>query len=77
MWSIFLLQDLLGMNGKIRRENPNDERINVPSDPHHIWQYRLHLNLEDLLKENELNEEIRKYIKASGRGSSSLAPKPE
>ena len=32
MWSIFLLQDLLGMNGKLRRENPNDERINIPAE---------------------------------------------
>jgi 4-alpha-glucanotransferase len=30
MWSIFQLQDLLGMDENIRRENPNDERINVP-----------------------------------------------
>ena len=67
MWSIFLLQDLLGINGKIRRENPNDERINIPSDPNHFWQYRMHLNLEDLLKENEFNEEIKKYVKESGR----------
>ncbi len=32
MWSIFQLQDLLGMDENIRRENPNDERINVPAD---------------------------------------------
>ena len=31
MWSIFQLQDLLGMDEKIRRENPHDERINVPA----------------------------------------------
>ncbi|HEY5405924.1 MAG TPA: 4-alpha-glucanotransferase [Ginsengibacter sp.] len=67
MWSIFLLQDLMGMNGKIRRENPHDERINIPSDPNHYWGYRMHLNLEDLLKEEEFNEEINKYVKESGR----------
>lgn len=67
MWSIFLLQDLLGIDGKIRRENPLEERINVPSNTHHFWQYRLHLNLEDLLKENEYNDEVKKYIVASGR----------
>ena len=75
MWSIFLLQDLLGINGKIRRENPNDERINIPSDPHHFWQYRMHLNLEDLLKEKEFNEEIKKYVVESGREP--LTPKGE
>jgi 4-alpha-glucanotransferase len=67
MWSIFLLQDLLGIDGKVRRENPNDERINVPSCANHFWQYRMHLTLEDLLKEDELNEEIKKYVKESGR----------
>ncbi|MBC7651612.1 MAG: 4-alpha-glucanotransferase, partial [Deinococcales bacterium] len=30
MWSIFQLQDLLGMDESIRRQNHNEERINVP-----------------------------------------------
>jgi 4-alpha-glucanotransferase len=67
MWSIFLLQDLLGINGKIRRVHPNEERINVPSESNHFWQYRMHLNLEDLLKEKEFNDEVKKYVKESGR----------
>jgi 4-alpha-glucanotransferase len=67
MWSIFQLQDLMGINGNIRKENPNEERINVPSNSHHFWQYRMHLNLEDLLKVDEFNDELLKYIKESGR----------
>ena len=67
MWSIFLLQDLLGINEKIRRVHPNEERINVPSEANHFWQYRMHLNLEDLLKEKEFNNEVKKYVKESGR----------
>ncbi|MEO7048818.1 MAG: 4-alpha-glucanotransferase, partial [Ferruginibacter sp.] len=43
MLAIFQLQDLLGMDDSIRRENPNDERINVPSDPNHYWHYLHHL----------------------------------
>ncbi|HEY8733570.1 MAG TPA: 4-alpha-glucanotransferase, partial [Puia sp.] len=35
MWSIFQLQDLLGMDETIRRENPNDERINIPAIPNY------------------------------------------
>ncbi len=69
MWSIFLLQDLLGISEKIRRANPNEERINIPSDPNHFWQYRMHLNLEDLLKENDFNAEINKYVRESGRAT--------
>ena len=67
MWSIFLLQDLLGMNGDIRRENPGEERINVPSDSNHYWGYRMHLTLESLLKENEFNNEVKKYVSECGR----------
>ena len=68
IWSIFQLADLLGMDEKIRWPNPDEERINVPSDPHHYWHYRMHLNLETLLKENEFNVELKKYVIESGRG---------
>lgn len=67
MWSIFLLQDLMGMNEKIRRENPHDERINDPSNPDNYWGYRMHINLEDLIKEESFNQELKKYVKESGR----------
>ena len=67
MWSIFQLQDILGMSDKLRRENPHEERVNVPADPHNEWKYRMHLLLEDLINENEFNEELRDYVQTSGR----------
>ena len=67
MWSIFQIQDLLGMNGNIRLENPHNERINIPSDPDHYWHYRMHISLEELLKENDFNTELKKYVEESGR----------
>ncbi len=67
MWSIFQLQDILGMSEQFRRENPHDERINVPADPHHYWKYRMHLTLEELIKEKEFNEELRGYIESCRR----------
>ncbi|MEO6760565.1 MAG: 4-alpha-glucanotransferase, partial [Saprospiraceae bacterium] len=67
MWSIFQLQDLLGMDGKIRRENPNDERINVPANPKHYWRYRMHLGLEELMEAKEFNGEMKKMVTGSGR----------
>jgi len=67
MWSIFQLQDLLGMDENIRRENPNDERINVPSIPNYYWRYRTHIYVEDLLKAKSFNEQLREMIKSSGR----------
>ena len=67
MWSIFQLQDILGMDEKVRRQNPADERINVPADPKHYWCYRMHLSLEKLLATEDFNKEFAGYIKASGR----------
>jgi len=67
MWSIFQMQDILGMSETLRRENPHEERINVPADPNNQWKYRMHLLLEDLVNENEFNEELKDYIQSSGR----------
>jgi 4-alpha-glucanotransferase len=68
MWAIFQMQDLLSISEKIRHENPHDERINVPSNSLFSWRYRLHLNLEDLLANDEFNDELRNYVMQSGRG---------
>jgi 4-alpha-glucanotransferase len=67
MWSIFQLQDILGIDTKIRRPDPHQERINIPAVAKHYWNYRMHLNLEDLMKETEFNEEFARYVKDSGR----------
>ena len=67
MWSIFQLADLMGMDENLRWKNADEERINIPSDPNHYWHYRMHMNLETLLKENQFNEELKKMIKESGR----------
>ncbi len=67
MWSIFQLQDLMGIDESIRRENAEEERINVPSNPRHYWRYRMHLTLEQLLNEQQFNTELMASIKASGR----------
>ena len=62
-----LIQDILGINENIRRENPDDERINIPANPNHYWQYRMHISLEDLLKQKMFNTEIKDLVSASGR----------
>jgi 4-alpha-glucanotransferase len=69
MWSIFQLQDILGMSETLRRDNPAEERINEPANPAHYWNYRMHLSLEDLIKETAFNKELRDYIRNSGRGN--------
>jgi 4-alpha-glucanotransferase len=39
----------------------------VPANPDNHWKYRMHLLLEDLLKEDEFNNELKGYIVHSGR----------
>lgn len=67
MWAVFQLQDLLGMDGELRRENPHDERINIPANPKHYWRYRMHLTLEKLQKSTTFNKALRKMVEESGR----------
>jgi 4-alpha-glucanotransferase len=67
MWSIFQMQDILGISEKLRRENPAEERINIPSDPKHYWQYRMHLTVEELIEEGDFTKELSEFVKLSGR----------
>jgi len=67
MWSIFQLQDILGMSDTLRRENPQEERINNPAEPNYYWRYRMHISLEELIKQKEFNDELKGYVVHSGR----------
>ena len=59
MWVILPLQDWLAIDAKVRLKDAHAERINVPSDPHNFWCYRMHLTLEQLLGEKSLNRKIQ------------------
>ncbi len=67
MWSIFQLQDLLGMDGKLRRKDVEAERINVPAIPNFYWRYRMHLTLETLLGERHFNSQLAQLLRENGR----------
>ena len=67
MWSIFQWQDLVGMDGGLRRENVAAERINVPGTPNFYWRYRQHLTLEKMLRADEFNSHLRQMLAESGR----------
>ncbi len=67
MWSIFQLQDIMGIDPAVRRENPNDERINVPANPQHYWRYRMHHSLEALIEMDAFNKNLQQAVKSSGR----------
>lgn len=67
MWSIFQWQDLMSISPELRRENPNDERINVPSNTKFSWRYRMHINLEDLLTKSDFTATLKNYITQASR----------
>ena len=67
MFCIIPLADWLSGDAMLRRENPCEEQINEPSNPNQYWRYRMHLNIEDLLKQKDFNTEMRNEIKLSGR----------
>ncbi len=69
MWAIFPIQDLLAMDGELRREDPNAERINVPANPKHYWRYRMHLPLETLQKSKSFNQMLWQMVYDAGRNA--------
>jgi 4-alpha-glucanotransferase len=67
MWAIFPIQDLLAIDETLRREEVDNERINIPAIAQHYWRYRMHLTIEDLLKANRFNSELLNMITHTGR----------
>ena len=67
MLVILPLQDWLSMDEKLRRENPLDERINVPAINPFYWKYRMHMTIEELIAATEFNNRLREKISQSGR----------
>lgn len=67
MLAIFPLQDYLALSPELRSSDFMSERINEPSDPHHHWCYRLHLDVAALCEADALNAEISGLLEMSGR----------
>ncbi|MBO4906637.1 MAG: 4-alpha-glucanotransferase [Bacteroidaceae bacterium] len=60
-------QDWMAMDERLRRPDVAAERINIPSNPHNYWRYRMHINLDRLLRQDELNNRILSLIRRSER----------
>lgn len=58
MWVILPLQDWFAMDGDLRIKDQHADRINVPANPRHFWNYRMHISLEDLLKADAFNHKM-------------------
>ena len=67
MLCILSLQDWLAMDGELRSRNPQDERVNVPSDPYNRWRYRMHLTIEQLMAAGRYNNKVKTMIVRSKR----------
>jgi 4-alpha-glucanotransferase len=67
MWAVFQLQDIFGIDESLRNPNYQSERINNPAISNYYWRYRMHITLEELLKQKDFNEEIRRHVEESGR----------
>lgn len=67
MLCILTWQDWLAMDEQLRNPDVTIERINVPANPKHYWRWRMHLTLENLIKQDAFNDKIRRMIDESGR----------
>ena len=67
MLCMLSLADWLSMDGELRSKHPQDERVNVPSDPFNHWRYRMHLTIEELLAASRYNNKVRTMITRSRR----------
>jgi 4-alpha-glucanotransferase len=67
MLCILQLQDWLSMDSELRSKNPQQERINTPSDPYNRWQYRMHVTIEQLIAAERFNRKLKTMIQRSRR----------
>ncbi|HOI32627.1 MAG TPA: 4-alpha-glucanotransferase, partial [Bacteroidales bacterium] len=67
MWVVLPIQDLIAIDGSLRWDQTDKERINVPSDPENKWRYRMILSLDELLNARQFNQDLRSLIHLSGR----------
>ncbi len=67
MLCIISIQDWMAMDENLRLDDPDAERINIPANPKHYWRYRMHVNLEDLMENQDFNGNMIEMITNSGR----------
>ena len=67
MLCILGIQDWMSIDENLRLADPNAERINIPANPKHYWRYRMHVSIEDLMKNNAFNEQVTDLSNQAGR----------
>lgn len=67
MLCILGIQDWMSIDEQLRLEDPNAERINIPANPKHYWRYRMHINIEDLMKRTDFTSNVVDLVCSSYR----------
>jgi 4-alpha-glucanotransferase len=68
MWTVFPLQDLLAIDGDLRRKVAAEEQINNPANSMHYWRFRLHLPIEDVMAKSSFINKLRSLNLDNARG---------
>lgn len=67
MWVILPIQDWLSLDAVLRYPDPHAERINIPDDPNHVWNYRMHVEVDELLNSTDFNERVSHMVSEGRR----------
>lgn len=68
MWTIFPIQDLLAIDEELKRPDAAAEQINDPSNPEHIWCFRLHVDIEKILEKKMFIDKLATLNRKHKRG---------
>ncbi len=65
-WAILPFQDLVAIDGELRHPDSAAEQINVPANPKHVWSYRMHVTVDELVR-HPVTGRLRAMVEHSGR----------
>ena len=57
----------MSIDETLRLADPDAERINIPANPKHYWRYRMHVSIEELMKNKDFNGQVIDLINQAGR----------
>jgi 4-alpha-glucanotransferase len=67
MLAMIAWQDWMAMDECLRFLNPYEERINIPANRGHVWNYRMHMTIEQLQQEKTFNKTLLQMLSDSSR----------
>ena len=67
MLAMIAWQDWMAMDERLRYPDACEERINIPANRGHVWNYRMHMTIEELSKQRAFNETVSQMIQEADR----------